>query len=57
MNALEKMAAQIDALKLKNMDFAKEPPGETSGLIEVAGGEQRPLTVVAVGDSMVLGCG
>lgn len=57
MNALEKMAAQIDALKLKNMDFAKEPPGETSGLIEVAGGEQRPLSVVAVGDSMVLGCG
>ncbi|MBQ5556756.1 MAG: SGNH/GDSL hydrolase family protein [Aeriscardovia sp.] len=57
MNALEKVAASIDALKLKNMDFAKEPPGEKKGLIEVEGGEQRPLSCVAVGDSMVLGCG
>lgn len=57
MNALKKVAASIDALKLKNMDFAKEPPGESRGLIEVPGGEKKALNTVAVGDSMVLGCG
>lgn len=57
MNTLKKVAASIDALKLKNIDFAKEPPGEIHGLIEVPGGEKRALSSVAVGDSMVLGCG
>ncbi|MBW3087333.1 SGNH/GDSL hydrolase family protein [Bifidobacterium sp. 82T24] len=62
MNVMEKTVAMAEAWWAKHhVHLAPEPAGERSGLVGEQyggdGGTARPFTLVAVGDSMVAGCG